>query len=87
MVPCLALKRDGNGTNANQCPVFDNWRVMHGRSAFEGRRRIAGAYSEYFDFETHRRTRLTPIVNRDDFVSRWRNTNFPHEQVLNQVVG
>ncbi|KAI3550212.1 trimethyllysine dioxygenase [Colletotrichum filicis] len=53
-----------------QVLIFDNWRVMHGRSAFEGRRRIAGAY-----------------INRDDFVSRWRNTNFPHEQVLNQVVG
>ncbi|GKT78010.1 LOW QUALITY PROTEIN: trimethyllysine dioxygenase [Colletotrichum tofieldiae] len=50
--------------------VFDNWRVMHGRSAFEGRRRIAGAY-----------------INRDDFISRWRNTNFPREHVLNQVVG
>lgn len=28
--------------------VFDNWRVMHGRSAFEGVRRICGAYSEFF---------------------------------------
>ncbi|KAF2200919.1 Trimethyllysine dioxygenase [Delitschia confertaspora ATCC 74209] len=24
--------------------VFDNWRVMHGRAAFTGKRRIAGAY-------------------------------------------
>lgn len=24
--------------------VFDNWRVMHGRSAFTGKRRICGAY-------------------------------------------
>ncbi|OHW90317.1 trimethyllysine dioxygenase [Colletotrichum incanum] len=53
-----------------QVLIFDNWRVMHGRSAFEGRRRIAGAY-----------------INRDDFISRWRNTNFPREHVLNQVVG
>ncbi|GKT84669.1 trimethyllysine dioxygenase [Colletotrichum tofieldiae] len=30
-----------------QVLIFDNWRVMHGRSAFEGRRRIAGAYSEF----------------------------------------
>jgi trimethyllysine dioxygenase len=28
--------------------LFDNWRVMHGRSAFTGKRRICGAYSEYF---------------------------------------
>jgi trimethyllysine dioxygenase len=27
-------------------PVFDNWRVLHGRSAFEGLRRICGAYSK-----------------------------------------
>ncbi|TDZ17717.1 Trimethyllysine dioxygenase [Colletotrichum orbiculare MAFF 240422] len=53
-----------------QVLIFDNWRVMHGRSAFEGRRRICGAY-----------------INRDDFFSRWRNTNFPREHVLNQVVG
>ncbi|WDK12398.1 trimethyllysine dioxygenase [Colletotrichum graminicola] len=53
-----------------QVLIFDNWRVMHGRSAFEGRRRIAGAY-----------------INRDDFISRWRNTNFPREHILNQVVG
>jgi trimethyllysine dioxygenase len=26
--------------------IFDNWRVMHGRSAFTGKRRICGAYSE-----------------------------------------
>lgn len=28
--------------------VFDNWRVLHGRSAFEGLRRICGAYSKCF---------------------------------------
>jgi trimethyllysine dioxygenase len=28
--------------------IFDNWRVMHGRSAFTGKRRICGAYSECF---------------------------------------
>lgn len=25
---------------------FDNWRVLHGRAAFEGKRRMCGAYSE-----------------------------------------
>jgi trimethyllysine dioxygenase len=24
--------------------VFDNWRVLHGRTAFEGRRRVCGGY-------------------------------------------
>jgi trimethyllysine dioxygenase len=28
--------------------VFDNWRVLHGRSAFTGKRRIAGGYGECF---------------------------------------
>ncbi|KAI9149355.1 Trimethyllysine dioxygenase [Paramyrothecium foliicola] len=45
--------------------IFDNWRVLHGRSAFVGLRRICGAY-----------------VTRDDFMSRWRLTNFPREQVI-----
>ncbi|PKS05229.1 hypothetical protein jhhlp_008600 [Lomentospora prolificans] len=50
--------------------IFDNWRVLHGRSAFEGVRRICGGY-----------------INRDDFISRWRNTNFPREAVLSEVIG
>ncbi|KAF4988275.1 hypothetical protein FDECE_15126 [Fusarium decemcellulare] len=45
--------------------IFDNWRVMHGRSAFEGIRRICGAY-----------------IPRDDFMSRYRETNFSHEDVI-----
>jgi trimethyllysine dioxygenase len=27
--------------------VFDNWRVLHGRSAFTGKRRICGGYSKH----------------------------------------
>ncbi|KAK6080222.1 trimethyllysine dioxygenase [Seiridium cupressi] len=50
--------------------VFDNWRVLHGRSAFTGVRRICGGY-----------------INRDDFISRWRNTNFLREEVMRRVVG
>ncbi|KAI1197197.1 trimethyllysine dioxygenase [Nemania serpens] len=50
--------------------IFDNWRVLHGRSAFTGIRRICGGY-----------------INRDDFISRWRNTNYPTDQVLKQVIG
>ncbi|KAK0635243.1 hypothetical protein B0T17DRAFT_35738 [Bombardia bombarda] len=37
--------------------IFDNWRVLHGRSAFSGIRRICGGY-----------------INRDDYISRWKNT-------------
>lgn len=28
------------------CSVFDNWRVLHGRSAFTGKRRMCGGYSK-----------------------------------------
>ena len=31
---------------ADCAAVFDNWRVFHGRSAFTGKRRIAGGYGE-----------------------------------------
>ncbi|KAF3770988.1 Clavaminate synthase-like protein [Cryphonectria parasitica EP155] len=50
--------------------IFDNYRVLHGRSAFTGLRRMCGGY-----------------ISRDDFVSRWRNTNFARDEVLAQVLG
>ncbi|CAL3964891.1 unnamed protein product [Diplocarpon coronariae] len=49
--------------------IFDNWRVLHGRSAFTGKRRVCGGY-----------------INHDDYVSRWRNTNFTREEALNQIL-
>ncbi|KAG6065559.1 hypothetical protein E4U32_007168 [Claviceps aff. humidiphila group G2b] len=33
-----------------QILIFDNWRILHGRSAFEGRRRICGGYINRDDF-------------------------------------
>ncbi|KAK3325270.1 PhoD-like phosphatase-domain-containing protein [Apodospora peruviana] len=50
--------------------IFDNWRVLHGRSAFQGVRRICGGY-----------------INRDDFISRWRNTNFERKDILDRIIG
>lgn len=26
-------------------------------------------------------------VNRDDFISRWRNTNYPREEILRRIIG
>ncbi|KAF7901782.1 uncharacterized protein EAF01_007081 [Botrytis porri] len=49
--------------------VFDNWRVLHGRSEFTGKRRICGGY-----------------INRDDYVSRYLNTNFTREQILEKIL-
>lgn len=38
--------------------IFDNWRVLHGRAAFTGKRRICGAYSK-----------LAPDRGRDEIQS------------------
>lgn len=35
---------------AGEAIVFDNWRLLHGRSAFEGSRKMAGAYVNREDF-------------------------------------
>lgn len=34
--------------NADALVVFDNWRILHGRSAFTGKRRMCGGYSKSF---------------------------------------
>ncbi|CAG8983568.1 hypothetical protein HYALB_00009888 [Hymenoscyphus albidus] len=49
--------------------IFDNWRVLHGRSAFTGTRRICGGY-----------------INHDDYISRWRNTNFTRSRILRHIL-
>jgi len=49
--------------------IFDNWRVLHGRSKFTGKRRMCGGY-----------------INRDDFMSRWRTTNFKKEDLLRGII-
>jgi trimethyllysine dioxygenase len=37
---------------AGEMLVFDNWRLLHGRLAYKGRRRMAGAYINREDFES-----------------------------------
>ncbi|CAO3640718.1 unnamed protein product [Cunninghamella blakesleeana] len=36
--------------------TFDNWRILHGRSAFTGHRRICGAYFPWDDYKSRART-------------------------------
>ncbi|CAF0963626.1 unnamed protein product [Adineta steineri] len=48
--------------------IFDNWRILHGRSAFSGLRRLCGGY-----------------INRDDYMSRLKLTNFGREQALKAI--
>ncbi|KAG6035379.1 hypothetical protein E4U41_006103 [Claviceps citrina] len=52
-----------------QVLIFDNWRILHGRNAFQGLRRVCGGYILY-------------PVNRDDFISRWQLSNFPRAEVI-----
>ena len=35
--------------------LFDNWRVLHGRAAYEGERRLCGTYLNWEDFESRLR--------------------------------
>ncbi|KAK9446633.1 uncharacterized protein V1518DRAFT_423636 [Limtongia smithiae] len=35
--------------------IFDNWRVLHGRTAFDGQRRLCGAYVNMDDFDSRLR--------------------------------
>lgn len=39
--------------------LFDNWRVLHGRRAYTGRRHMCGAYLNHEDFESRRRMTAT----------------------------
>ncbi|KAG0166541.1 hypothetical protein DFQ28_007182 [Apophysomyces sp. BC1034] len=46
---------------AGRVAIFDNWRVLHGRSAFTGHRQICGAYFPWDDYKSRSRTvRMTP---------------------------
>ena len=60
---------------------------MHARSAFEGKRRMCGGYSKlpFAPFLIRWRADQS-VVNRDDFVSRYWNTNFSREEVLKRII-
>lgn len=38
--------------------IFDNWRVLHGRLAYRGRRTLCGCYLNHEDFDSRRRVLL-----------------------------
>jgi trimethyllysine dioxygenase len=40
--------------------LFDNWRVLHGRAAYHGERRLCGAYLNREDFESRLRILRRP---------------------------
>lgn len=64
--------------------VFDNWRVLHGRSAFTGKRRMCGGYSKITQVlyrHVHDSDRVCYAVNRDDFISKYRMTNISKKEI------
>jgi trimethyllysine dioxygenase len=67
--------------------VFDNWRVLHARSAFTGKRRMCGGYSESrrTSLESKLSTLTSDIVNRDDFISRFKMLQNGRDKVLEHV--
>ena len=42
--------------------LFDNWRVLHRRAAYEGERRLCGTYLNWEDFES----RLLRLLRQGD---------------------
>lgn len=42
--------------NPGTVVIFDNWRVLHGRAAYTGRRKITGCYVARTEFESVART-------------------------------
>lgn len=36
--------------SAGRVVLFDNWRVLHGRASFKGKRRLCGAYINHDDY-------------------------------------
>ncbi|KAF4553752.1 Trimethyllysine dioxygenase-like protein [Elsinoe fawcettii] len=49
--------------------LFDNWRLLHGRSEFTGLRRVCGGY-----------------INHDDYVSKYKTTNYSDADLIAATV-
>lgn len=73
--------------------VFDNWRMMHGRTEFTGKRRMCGGYGMCQNTpKVPLNISLTPFdsneswtVNNDDYISRLRLLSYGREEVLNSL--
>jgi trimethyllysine dioxygenase len=46
--------------------IVDNWRVLHGRSSFTGKRRLCGAYLNWDDYRSRINTVLDKKKMKDD---------------------
>lgn len=65
--------------------------MLHGRSAFTGKRRMCGGYSMSYYYttvswqDTGELTFALILVNNDDFVSRYRLLRKGREKTLNEL--
>jgi len=66
--------------------VFDNWRILHGRAAFTGKRRMCGGYSRCYGGKTWMIAANKSLVNRDDFISKYRMTNLSEDEIRASTV-
>ena len=51
--------------------LFDNWRTLHGRRAYQGYRRLCGAYLNKEDFDSKLRVLTRRAGGRARPLSRW----------------
>jgi trimethyllysine dioxygenase len=48
--------------------IFDNWRVLHGRSEFVGHRRLIGAYLNWDDYRSKLKTSILSRQEIDEII-------------------
>jgi trimethyllysine dioxygenase len=92
-IPTIRFARTNRQQTDLTCiTVFDNWRALHGRSSFTGKRRMCGGYSKSAMFSEQisqvlcsADQRCVP-VSRDDFISKYRMTNLGKEEIAASTV-
>ncbi|KAG9305457.1 hypothetical protein G9A89_021175 [Geosiphon pyriformis] len=64
--------------------VFDNWRVLHGRTGFTGYRRLCGAYLNWDDYQSQLRCTLGRMRRVKKDGDNWKDefwTDFVRSQI------
>lgn len=59
--------------------------MLHGRTAFTGKRRMAGGYSMPFLVHFQNLILILLIVNMDDFVAKYKQLNLGNKRILESV--
>ena len=64
--------------------LFDNWRVLHGRTAYTGHRHLCGAYVNHEDYESRLRLAMASAYMSEN-LRRYTTIMFGFEHVLRLV--